>query len=52
MITNKALRAQIRQRAAFACEYCGVIETDTGGLLTIDHFQPSSKGGNDKPLFS
>jgi len=47
MITNKALRDQIRQRAAFACEYCGVTETDTGGLLTIDHFQPRSKGGSD-----
>ena len=23
MIPNKALRDQIRQRAAFACEYCG-----------------------------
>lgn len=49
MITNKALRAKIRQRAAFACEYCGVTETDTGGLLTIDHFQPTSKGGSDNP---
>ena len=43
MITNKALRNQVRQRAAFACEYCGVNETDTGGLLTIDHFHPKSK---------
>lgn len=49
MITNKALRDQIRQRAAFACEYCGVNETDTGGLLTLDHFHPQSKGGSDNP---
>lgn len=47
MITNKAIRDKIRQRAAYACEYCSVTETDTGGLLTIDHFQPQSKGGND-----
>lgn len=49
MIINKALRDQIRQRAAFACEYCGVSESDTGGLLTLDHFQPQSKGGSDQP---
>lgn len=47
MIINKALKDKIRQRASFACEYCGVTETDTGGLLTIDHFQPQSKGGSD-----
>ena len=41
------IREQIRQRANFACEFCGVIETDTGGELTIDHFQPITKGGND-----
>jgi len=41
------LREQVRQRANFACEYCGVSEADTGGQLTIDHFQPKSKGGDD-----
>lgn len=40
-------RERIRQRAGFACEYCGVTETDTGGELTIDHFQSQSKGGRD-----
>jgi len=49
MNISKALRDQIRQRAAFACEYCGVTETDTGGLLTIDHYRPQSKGGSDEP---
>jgi hypothetical protein len=38
---------QVRQRAKFACEYCGVLEADTGGELTIDHFQPGTQGGSD-----
>ena len=32
------LRDQVRQRANFACEYCGVAESDTGSLLTVDPF--------------
>lgn len=44
----KELREQVRQRAGFRCEYCGVTETDTGGMLTVDHFQPSAKNGSDK----
>ena len=43
------IRETVRQRAQFACEYCGVTETDTGGELTIDHFQPHTKGGTDVP---
>jgi hypothetical protein len=46
---TEALRKQIRQRAHFACEFCGVSETDTGGELTIDHFQPKACGGLDTP---
>ena len=42
------LRAQVRLRANYACEFCGVTETDAGGQLTIDHYQPKSKGGNDE----
>jgi hypothetical protein len=41
------IREQVRRRANFACEFCGVSETDVGGQLTIDHFQPKSKGGED-----
>ena len=41
------VRDQVRQRASFCCEYCGIREIDTGGLLTIDHFRPTSKGGTD-----
>lgn len=47
MTVTKEIREQVRQRANFACEFCGVTETDTGGELTIDHFQPLVKGGND-----
>ena len=43
------VRWAVRQRAHFACEFCGVTETDTGGELTIDHFQPHTKGGTDAP---
>jgi len=41
------IREQVRQRANFACEFCGVTEIDSGGQLTIDHFQPSTKQGSD-----
>lgn len=41
------IRLAIRQRANFACEYCGVAEIDVGGELTIDHFHPRSQGGPD-----
>ncbi len=41
------IREQVRQRANFACEFCGVTEIDTGGELTIDHFQPISQQGDD-----
>lgn len=37
----------VRVRAGQACEYCGVTETDCGGLLTIDHHRPQSHGGAD-----
>ena len=39
----------VRQRAGCACEYCGVSETDAGGQLTIDHFQPQAHEGSDDP---
>jgi len=40
-------RERVRQRAGFACEYCGVTETDTAGQLTLDHFHPQAHGGDD-----
>jgi hypothetical protein len=39
------LRRIVRERANFACEYCGVSEIDAGGELTIDHVRPRSHGG-------
>ena len=47
MTLSASLREQIRNRAAGLCEFCGVSETSVGGQLTIDHFQPQSKGGQD-----
>ena len=47
MSISNELREQVRQRAHFACEFCGVSETDAGGELTLDHYQPKAKGGSD-----
>lgn len=47
MSISDELREQVRQRANFACEFCGVTEMDTGGELTLDHYQPQAKGGQD-----
>jgi hypothetical protein len=43
----KSIREAVRFRAAYACEFCGVSETDTGGELTIDHYIPQIKGGTN-----
>jgi hypothetical protein len=47
MTISAEMRLYVRQRAGFACEYCGVAEHDTGGELTVDHFHPQSLGGPD-----
>ncbi len=39
--------SQVRLRYNTRCGYCGVSEADTGGELTVDHYQPSSLGGDD-----
>jgi hypothetical protein len=39
--------AAVRTRANAACEYCGTTEEQSGGELTIDHFQPQSRDGSD-----
>ena len=49
MTITSEIREFVRQRAHFACEFCGVTETDAGGELTIDHFQPTVRGGDDSP---
>jgi hypothetical protein len=38
-------RETLRQRFQFRCGYCGVSERDAGAELTVDHFQPGSRGG-------
>jgi hypothetical protein len=48
MSVSASIREQIRQRAQYACEFCGITEIDTGGMLTIDHFQPRTKAGSDE----
>ena len=48
MSISDEIRMSVRQNAGFACEFCGVSETDVGGELTIDHFRPISEGGDDQ----
>ena len=47
MTISASTRLFVRERASFACEYCGVSETDTGGELTIDHHLPQALGGTN-----
>lgn len=47
MNISKETRQIVRSRANFACEYCSVSEIDAGSELTLDHFHPPSKGGDD-----
>lgn len=44
---TQAARRALAARFGFACGYCGTSETDAGASHTIDHFQPSSRGGRD-----
>jgi hypothetical protein len=48
MTVSSNIRQEVRERANFVCEYCGVSEADTGDELTLDHYQPQSKGGSDE----
>ncbi len=48
MSLSEKVKQAVRQRANFACEYCGVKEQNAGGELTVDHFRPQSKGGGDE----
>jgi hypothetical protein len=43
MTIAEGLREQVRKRANFACEFCGIMETDMGGGLTIDHSAKSQR---------
>lgn len=46
-MTQAALRELIRHRYTFRCGYCNTREIDAGAELTLDHFQPRSRGGTD-----
>ena len=48
MSVSVSLRQKIREKADFACEYCGVSEAETGDELTVDHFRPQSADGGDE----
>ncbi len=48
MGVSTADRERVRERADHACEFCGVSEIDSAAELTIDHFQPRTKDGDDK----
>lgn len=50
MSISQSLRQKVRQRANFLCEYCQVSETDSGGELTVDHYQPQSGNGSDEEI--
>ena len=40
-------RDALRRLYNFRCGYCGVSEVESGAALTVDHFQPRSRGGTD-----
>jgi len=42
-----AKHEEVRARYRRCCGYCGVSEADAGGELTVDHFRPTSAGGDD-----
>jgi hypothetical protein len=46
---RKSDRDELRRRYGYRCGYCGATETDIGGELTVDHFQPRSRAGADTP---
>jgi HNH endonuclease len=41
------LRREIRSLYGACCGYCGVCEGDVGSELTLDHFQPVARLGQD-----
>jgi hypothetical protein len=46
---NREERPALRVRYHFRCGYCEVHESEVGAELTVDHFQPLSRGGTDRP---
>jgi hypothetical protein len=46
---RRSERNALRALYHYRCAYCGTTEVDTGGELTVDHFQPRARGGADVP---
>lgn len=44
----KAEREALRRAYGCRCGYCGVREEETGAELTVDHYQPLSRGGAEE----
>ena len=44
---SSLLREQVRQRAAFLCEYCHTDEHWQLVPFTVDHIRPTAEGGDD-----
>ena len=40
-------RQIVREAYDYRCGYCGVSESDIGGELQVDHYQPATKNGAD-----
>jgi len=49
MPVSNATFQLVRERAIYVCEYCDVGESETRGLLTVDHYKPESRGGSSDP---
>lgn len=44
---RRTLRRVVREQYDFRCGYCGVSETNIGAEMTVDHFLPRIRGGDD-----
>ncbi len=44
---RRSEKDRLRADFGFSCGYCGVEEGEIGAELTVDHFQPRSRGGSD-----
>jgi hypothetical protein len=47
MAISGSVKLQVRQRAAFLCEYCHSSEEISAARFEIDHIHPRSLGGSD-----
>jgi hypothetical protein len=47
MTLSAAIRKQVRERAAYRCEYCHALEEASAAQFEIDHIHPRSLGGSD-----